>query len=95
MLEGGSAINFTSTADGKPAPNITRTKVFANGTVSDVLFTGEQFDIPNNRTNDGTYRCEASNGIRNDVNPTVNVVVNCEYVKYVRTLLRVVRRLLL
>ena len=95
MLQGGSAINFTYTADGESAPNITWTKVFANGTDSDVLFTGERFDFPNNRTNDGTYRCKASNGIRNDVNPTVNVVVNCEYVKYVHTLLRVVRRLLL
>ena len=56
--------------------------MFANGSDSDVLFTGEQFILPNNRTNDGTYRCKASNGIGSDVNYTVNVVVNCEYVKY-------------
>ena len=80
VLEGDSAISFSCTADGEPAPNITWTKVFANGNDSDVLFTGEQFNLPNYRTNDGTYRCKASNGIGNDVNHTVNVVVNCEYV---------------
>ena len=80
VLEGGPAINLTCTADGEPKPNITWTKVFANGTDSDVLFTGEQFNLPSNRTSDGTYRCKASNGIGNDVNHTVNVVVNCEYV---------------
>ena len=53
--------------------------MFANGSDSDVLFTGEQFILLNNRTNDGTYRCKASNGIGNDMNYTVNVVLNCEY----------------
>ena len=80
VLEGDSAITLTCTADGEPAPNITWTKVFADGSDSDVLFTGEQFNLPNNRISDGTYRCKASNGIGNDVNHTVNVVVNCEYV---------------
>ena len=84
MLEGGPAISLTCTADGEPAPNITWTKVFANGTDSHVLFTGEQFMLPNNRTNDGTYRCKASSGIGSDVNHTINVVANCEYVKYVQ-----------
>ncbi|XP_067030245.1 fibroblast growth factor receptor 3-like isoform X2 [Acropora muricata] len=76
VLEGGPAINLTCTAYGVPRPNITWTKVFANGNDGDVLFTGEQYILPNNRTNDGTYRCKASNGIGNDVNHTVNVVVN-------------------
>ena len=79
VLEGGPAINLTCTADGEPAPNITWTKVFANGSDSDVLFTGDQFILPSNRTIDGTYRCKASNGIGSDVNHTVTVVVNCEY----------------
>ena len=64
--------------------------MFSNGSDSDALFTGEKFILPNNRTNDGTYRCKASNGIGNDVNHTVDVVVNCEYAKYVQTLPRVV-----
>ena len=86
MLEGGPAINLTCTADGEPAPSITWTKVFTNGSDSDVLFTGEQFILPNKRTNDETYRCKASNGIGNDVNHTVDVMVNCEYGKYAQHL---------
>ena len=79
VLEGGPAISLTCTADGEPAPNITWTKVFVNGSNSDVLFTGEQFILPNNRTNGGKYRCKASNGIGSGVNHTVIVMVNCEY----------------
>ena len=91
MLEGDPPITLNCTADGEPAPNITWTKVFSNGSDSDALFTGEKFMLPNNRTNDGTYRCKASNGIGNDVNHTVDVVVNCEYAKYdVQILPRVV-----
>ena len=78
VLEGGPAITLNCTADGVPAPNIIWTKVFANGNDSDVLFTGEPFILPSNRTSDGTYRCNASNGIGSD-NHTVNVTVNCEY----------------
>ena len=91
VLEGDPPITLNCTADGEPAPNITWTKVFSNGSDSDALFTGEKFILPNNRTNDGTYRCKASNGIGNDVNHTVDVVVNCEYAKYdVQILPRVV-----
>ena len=79
VLEGGPPISLTCTADGEPAPNITWTKVFGNGSDSDVLFTGDQFILPSNRFIDGTYRCKASNGIGSDVNLTVTVVVNCEY----------------
>ena len=80
MLEGGPPISLICTADGEPASNITWSKVFGNGSDSDVLFTGEQFILPSNRANDGTtYRCKASNGIGSGVNHTVNVTVNCEY----------------
>ena len=82
VLKGGSAISLTCTADGEPAPKITWTKVFANGSDSHVLSTGAQFILPNNRTNDETYRCKASNGKGSSVNNTVKVVVNCEYLKY-------------
>ena len=50
-----------------------------NGSDSNVLFTGENYVSPNNRTNAGTYRCTADNGIENAVNHTVNVTVHCEY----------------
>lgn len=79
-LEGDPEITLTCTADGEPQPNITWTQVFANGTDSHVLSTREQFILPSNRTSDGTYRCKASNGIGSDVNHTVTVVVNCEYI---------------
>ena len=55
--------------------------MFANGSDSNALFIDELF---NNRTNAGTYRWKESNSIGNDVNHTVNVVVDCEYVKYVQ-----------
>ena len=80
VLEGGPPINLTCTADGEPAPNITWTKVFANGSDIDVLFTGDHFILPSKRTIDGIYRCMASNGIGSDVNHTVTVVVHCEYI---------------
>ena len=78
MLEGGPPIQLNCVADGEPKPNITWTKV-NNGSDSDILFTGENFVLSNNRSNAGTYRCNASNGIGNDDNHTATVVVNCEY----------------
>ena len=50
-----------------------------NGSDSNVLFTGKNYVFPNNRTNAGTYRCTADNGIGNAVNHTVNMTVYCEY----------------
>ena len=84
MLDNDPAISLTCTVDGEPAPNITQAKVFANGSDSNAMFIDEDFILPSNRTNDGTYRCKASNGIGNVVNHTFNVVVDCEYVKYVQ-----------
>ena len=78
MLEGGPSVELNCTADGVPEPKVTWTKV-NNGSDSDILFTGELFELLSNRSNEGTYRCNASNGIGNDVNRTVSVVVNCEY----------------
>ncbi|XP_068685501.1 hemicentin-1-like [Montipora foliosa] len=75
VLEGGPPIQLNCVADGEPKPNITWTKV-NNGSDGDILFAGESFVLPNNRSNAGTYRCHASNGIGNDVNQTATVVVN-------------------
>ncbi|XP_068685518.1 uncharacterized protein [Montipora foliosa] len=75
VLEGDPDIELNCTADGVPEPKVTWTKV-NNGSDSDILFTGEVFELPSNRSNEGTYRCNASNGIGNDVNRTVSVVVN-------------------
>ncbi|XP_067033410.1 hemicentin-1-like isoform X2 [Acropora muricata] len=86
VLEGGPPISLTCPANGEPAPNITWTKVFANGSDSDVLFTGDQFILPSNRTIGGTYRCKASNGIGSDVNHTFTVVVHFKPERFVFTI---------
>ncbi|XP_068685509.1 hemicentin-1-like isoform X2 [Montipora foliosa] len=75
VVEGGSPIQLNCVADGKPKPNITWTKV-SNGSDGDILSTGENLVLPNNRSSEGTYRCKASNGIGNDVNHTATVVVH-------------------
>ena len=78
-VEGGADITLTCSATGEPPPNITWTKVLDNGSDSVVLFTGQQFALSNNRSNDGTYRCTVGNGIGSPVNHTARVTVNCEY----------------
>ncbi|XP_068685516.1 uncharacterized protein [Montipora foliosa] len=75
VVEGGSPIQLNCVADGEPKPNITWTKV-NNGSDDDILFTGENFVLPNNRSSEGTYRCSASNGIGKGINHTATVVVN-------------------
>ena len=52
--------------------------MFNNSSDSNVVFAGENFVLPKNRNNAGTYRCTADNGIGNAVNHTVNVAINCE-----------------
>ncbi|XP_068734689.1 immunoglobulin superfamily member 10-like [Montipora capricornis] len=74
-MEGGPPIQLNCVADGEPKPNITWTKI-NNGSDGDIVFTGENFVLPNNRSNAGTYRCNASNDIGNDVNQIATVVVN-------------------
>ena len=80
-MEGGADITLTCSATGEPPPTITWTKVLDNGSDSVVLFTGEQFALSNNRSNAGTYRCTAGNGIGNPVNHTARLTINtsCEY----------------
>ena len=80
MLESEPAmITLTCSADGNPAPTVTWTRVFDNGSDSDVLFTGNHYVINNNRNNAGTYRCKADNSIRSAINQTIRVTVNCKY----------------
>ena len=77
-LEGDSRVTLECIADGEPTPNITWTKVYANGSDSGVLGTGNQFVLETNRNNSGTYRCTAYNGIGTAPNHTVKVEVNCK-----------------
>ena len=63
VVEGDPSITLECIADGEPTPNITWTKVYANGSDSGVLGTGNQFVLETNRNNSGKYRCTAYNGI--------------------------------
>ena len=49
-----------------------------NGSDSNVLHTGEQFVLDNNRSSIGTYGCTAYNGIGTAPNRTIAVDVNCK-----------------
>ena len=75
----GSNLTLFCNATGKPAPNITWTRVSED----EVLFVGNPWHIINiNRTYSGTYRCIADNGVPSPVNRTISVNVLCEYTLY-------------
>ena len=79
----GSNLDVYCYATGKPAPNITWTRVLENGTNSEVLFIGSSWRIVNIRRNfTGQYCCTADNGIGDPVNHTFPVNVLCEYTLY-------------
>ena len=78
VVEGDPNITLQCIADGEPTPNITWTKIYANGSDSGVLATGNQFFLETNRNNSGTYRCTAFNGTGTVPNGTVKVEVNCK-----------------
>ena len=78
VVEGGPSITLQCIAIGEPLPSITWTRVFDNGSDSDVLFTGEQFVLDNSRSSTGTYRCTAFNGIGTAPNRTIAVDVTCK-----------------
>ena len=61
--------------------------MFDNGSDSNVLFTGEQFVLENNRSSTGTYRCTAYNGIGTASNCTIAVDVICKYFIFLSILL--------
>ena len=76
----GSNQDLYCNATGKPAPNITWTRVLEDGTNSQVLFVGSPWRIVNIRRHfTGQYRCTADNGIRGSVNHTFLVNVLCKY----------------
>ena len=76
----GSNLDLYCNATGKPAPNITWTRVLEDGTNSKVLFVGSHWRIVNIRRNfTGQYHCTADNGIGSPVNHTFSVIVLCEY----------------
>ncbi|XP_022802711.1 hemicentin-2-like [Stylophora pistillata] len=75
VTEGSGLVLFCN-ATGKPAPNITWTRVLEVGTDSQELFVGNPWIIVNiSRTSTGTYRCTADNGIGSPVNHTISMKV--------------------
>lgn len=66
---------------GGPAPTVTWMKM---GEPSDVTYpTGQRLTIANaNRTEAGTYRCTAANGIGKDASATVHVNMFCKFIKW-------------
>ena len=66
-------------ASGKPVPNITWTRVFDNGSESEVLHRETTWKILNiNRTDAGTFRCTANNGAGNPASQAIEVNVLCK-----------------
>ena len=79
-----SDLNLYCGASGKPVPSITWTRVFENGSESQVLHTGTSWKIAIiNQTDAGKYRCTAYNGIGSPVSHTITVKVLCKYMYYV------------
>ena len=78
VVEGDPSITLQCITDGEPIPNITWTKVYAHGSDSGELGTGNQFVLESNRNNSGRYRCTAYNGIGTAPNGTVKIEVNCK-----------------
>ena len=82
LLE-GSDLQLFCIASGRPIPNITWVRIFPSGRESDVLHMETTWDLKNiNRTENGTYRCTASNGVGSPVSRTLQVIVECEFMYY-------------
>ena len=75
----GSDLQLFCEASGKPAPNITWTMAFRNGSESEVLHRGPTWNMTNiKRTKQGTYRCTAYNGAGNADSYVVNIDILCK-----------------
>ena len=75
----GLELQLYCAASGKPAPNITWTRVFNNGSESKVLHRETTWEIMNiKRTDAGTFRCTANNGAGNPAGQAIEVNVLCK-----------------
>ena len=79
LLE-GSDLQLFCIASGRPTPNITWVRIFPSGRESDVLHRETTWDLKNiSRTENGTYRCTASNGGGSPVSRALRIIVECEF----------------
>ena len=78
----GSLVTLSCNAIGKPAPNITWTRVWENGTDSEELPSINGYYVIRNtsRSSNGTYRCTAFNGVGEPVNQTMEVIVGSKVI---------------
>ena len=78
----GSMITLSCDATGKPAPHITWTRVWENGTDSKELpsINGHYVIRNISRSSNGTYRCTAFNGVGEPVNQTMEVIVGSKVI---------------
>ena len=75
----GADLQLFCEASGNPAPDITWTMVFRNGSDSEVLHRGLTWNMVNiKRANQGTYRCTAYNGAGNADSSVANINVTCK-----------------
>ena len=78
-LREGHDLQLFCDAYGRPTPNITWVRITSSGSESDVLHRDTIWDFKDiSRTEAGTYRCTAYNGVGNPVNHTLRVNVTCE-----------------
>ena len=78
LLEGKDLQLFCD-ASGMPPPNITWVRISPSGSESNVLHWGTTWDFKNiSRTEAGTYRCTASNGVGSSVSRVLQINVECE-----------------
>ena len=85
MLLEGHKLQLFCIASGRPTPTINWVKVLSDGSESIVLPMNVTWNIINiSRTDSGTYRCTANNGVGNPVSHTLRVNVKCKYMNCVQ-----------
>ena len=79
LLEGKDLQLFCD-ASGMPSPIISWVRISPSGSESSVFYRGTSLDFKNiSRTEAGTYRCTASNGVGSPVTRILQINVQCEY----------------
>ena len=71
-INDGNEVRLNCSADGKPKPNITWTRVSDNSVVT--------FPLTISKLDSGLYRCTADNGIGNPATADVFIAVQCKYI---------------